>query len=71
MSRPSSSKTAIWIIIAVIAIVLAVFSAYRSFVAPKQGKAIGHLDIAPGGKAGLMKGGPSAEGMEQPTPAGR
>lgn len=70
MSQPSSSKTAIWIIIAVIAIVLAVFSAYRSF-APKQGKAKGHLDIAPGGKAGLMKGGPSAEGMEQPTPAGR
>ncbi|MGQ9488770.1 MAG: hypothetical protein ACUVTY_03500 [Armatimonadota bacterium] len=71
MSRPSSSKAVIWIIIAAIAIVLAVFSAYKSFVAPKQGKAIGHLDIAPGGKAGLMKGGPSAEGMEQPTPAGR
>ncbi len=71
MSKPSSSKTAIWVIIAVVAIVLAVFSAYKSFIAPRQGKAIGHLDIAPGGKAGLMKGAPSAEGMEQPAPAGR
>lgn len=71
MSQPSSSKAVIWIIIAIIAILLAGISAYRSFIAPKQGKAVGHLDIAPGGKAGLMKGEPSAEGMEQPTPAGR
>lgn len=64
----SSSKTVIWVVIAVLAIVLAAFSAYKSFIQPKQGKSVGVLDIAPGGKAGLMRGETSAEGMEQPTP---
>ncbi len=54
-------KTVLWVIIAVIAIVAAVFSAYKSLIQPQQGKNVGFVDMFPGGKAGLMRGGASAE----------
>lgn len=57
----TSSKTVIWVIIAVVAIALAAFSAYKSLIQPQQGKNVGFVDMFPGGKAGLMKGGESAE----------
>lgn len=72
-SASKSNKAVIWAIIVVLALVLAAFSAYKSFIAPHQGKSIGQVEMFPGGKKGLMQGGPAAgEGMEQPaqTPAG-
>ncbi len=33
-----TTKTAVWVIIAVVAIALAVFSGYKSFIAPQQGR---------------------------------
>lgn len=57
----NSSKTVVWVIIAVLAIVIAAFSAYKSLIQPQQGKNVGFVDMFPGGKAGLMKGGESAE----------
>ncbi len=67
----SNNKTVIWVIIAVIAIALAAFSAYKSLIQPQQGKSVGFVDMFPGGKAGLMKGGSSAEteGGGAPMPA--
>lgn len=73
MSKPSASsnKTVIWVIVAVLAIAIAAFSAYKSFIQPHQGKSAGFVDMFPGGKAGLMKGGSSAEteGGGAPVPA--
>lgn len=70
---PNSTKTVVWVIIAVLAIVIAAFSAYKSFIQPHQGKSAGFVDMFPGGKAGLMKGGTSAEteggGAPMPAPA--
>jgi hypothetical protein len=41
-----------------------------SFIEPQKGKSVGHLEMFPGGKRGLMQGGPAAgEGMEQAAPA--
>jgi len=57
----NSSKTVIWVIIAVLAIVIAAFSAYKSLIQPQQGKNVGFVDMFPGGKAGLRKGSESAE----------
>lgn len=57
----NSNKTLIWVIIAVVAIAIAAFSAYKSLIQPQQGKNVGFVDMFPGGKAGLMKGGESAE----------
>ncbi|MCL6476563.1 MAG: hypothetical protein K6U75_16115 [Firmicutes bacterium] len=65
---PSSSKTVIWVIIAVVAIVIAAFSAYKSLIQPQQGKNVGFVDMFPGGKAGLMKQQPSPE-VEGGAPA--
>ncbi|MCS6831129.1 MAG: hypothetical protein NZ749_10870 [bacterium] len=60
--RPADpKKTLIWAIIAVLAIALAAFSAYKSLIQPQQGKNVGFVDMFPGGKAGLMKGGESPE----------
>lgn len=56
-----SSKTVLWVIVAVLAIVIAAFSAYKSLIQPQQGKNVGFVDMFPGGKAGLMKGGTSGE----------
>jgi hypothetical protein len=61
-------KMAVWAIIAVVAIALAVFSGYKSFIAPQQGKNVGFIDMFPGGKAGLMKQQPSPE-IEGGAPA--
>ncbi len=58
---PSTNKTIIWLVIAVIAIAVAAFSAYKSLIQPQQGKSAGFVDMFPGGKAGLMKGGASPE----------
>lgn len=57
----TNSKTVIWVVIAIVAIALAAFSAYRSLVVPQRGKSVGFVDMFPGGKAGLMKGGSSPE----------
>ncbi|MCS6949657.1 MAG: hypothetical protein NZ520_04250 [bacterium] len=54
-------KTVLWAIIAILAIGAAVFSAYKSLIEPQQGRSVGFVDMFPGGKAGLMKGGTSAE----------
>lgn len=55
------NKTLIWVVIAVLAIVVAAFSAYKSLIQPQQGKSVGFVDMFPGGKAGLMKGQSSPE----------
>lgn len=57
----NSKKTALWVIIAALAIAIAVFSAYKSLIQPQQGKNVGFVDMFPGGKKGLMKGGESPE----------
>jgi hypothetical protein len=65
---PNTSKTVIWVIIAVLAIVVAAFSAYKSLIQPQRGKNVGFVDMFPGGKAGLMKQQPSSE-VEGGAPA--
>ena len=57
----NTNKTVIWVIIVIVAVAIAAFSAYKSLIQPQQGKNVGFVDMFPGGKAGLMKGGESAE----------
>lgn len=48
------TKTVLIVVGAIIAIVLAVFSAYRSF-RQEQGEVLQTIDLIPGGKAGEMQ----------------
>ncbi len=54
-STGATNKTVLWVIIAVVAVFICAFSAYRSLIAPQRGKSVGTLNAFPGGKQGLIE----------------